>query len=134
MNYNENKPEQNENPENALAVASVASTSRRTITAVLVLIAALLLGYILYDTLLSHPRKTQVAEQAASVNESLEEEKNTEYSPTEKTVILEAVNETESEVSVAEAEEQRAILETMDTESDDETSVEDRKAILNAMQ
>jgi hypothetical protein len=81
-----------------------------------------------------------VAEQPVAVNESpvVEEESTeyagTEYSDAEKTAILEAMNETESETSVVEAEERRAIMEAMVNESDDEISTEERKAILNAMQ
>jgi hypothetical protein len=136
MDHNETKPEQNENSENVPAVASAFSTSRRVVTAVLVLVAALLLGYVLYDILLSHPTETQVDEQPAAVNESpvVVDEESTEYSDAEKTAILEAMNEAGGEASVVEAEERRAVLQAMDTESDNETSAEDKAAVLNAMQ
>ena len=134
MDNNKSKLEQNEHQENAQFVASTASTSRRAVTAVLVLVAALLLGYVLYDVLLSHPTETQVVEQSAPVNESSVEEGSVEYSEAEKTAILEAMSEAEVELTPAEVDERRAILGAMDTDSDDETSAEERKAILEAMQ
>jgi hypothetical protein len=50
MDYNENKPEVAE--EVVTGSPKEASTVRRTITALLVLVAALLLGYVLYDSAL----------------------------------------------------------------------------------
>jgi len=140
MDNNPTNPEQEENLGNpgnqtsAPATATEASTSRRAITAILVLTAALLLGYVLYDVLMSHPSASQVVEQPAPLDENPVKDENTEYSDSEKTAILEAMSEAEVELTASEVEERRAILGAMGTDSDDETSEEERKAILEAMQ
>jgi hypothetical protein len=60
MDNNEIKPDSVQELVSAESSPS-ASTGRRTITAILVLVAALLLGYVLYDVVLNEsPAQTQI--------------------------------------------------------------------------
>jgi len=150
MEYKDNTPKQEENTQaqgaqDAPFEPATASTSRRTITAILVLIAALLLGYTLYDVLLRQPAPTPMEQPESSTEASAEDEtpsteEVSEYTDAEKIAILEAMGETEGEISVTEENERRATLEEMDSDSDSDSdfddglSEEEKIAILEAMQ
>jgi uncharacterized protein HemX len=147
MEYNNNTPEHEENTHTPgthdapvePTAATTASTSRRTITAILVLIAALLLGYTLYDVLLRQPTPMEQPgsqAEASAEDETPATEEVSEYTDAEKIAILEAMGETEGEISVTEENERRATLEAMDSDSDfdDGLSEEEKIAILEAMQ
>ena len=146
MEYKDNTPKQEENTQaqgaqGAPFEPATASTSRRTITAILVLIAALLLGYTLYDVLLRQPTPMEQPgsqAEASAEDETPATEEVSEYTDAEKIAILEAMGETEGEISVTEENERRAILEEMDSDSDsdfdDGLSEEEKIAILEAMQ
>jgi hypothetical protein len=151
MEYKDNTPKQEENTHTPgthdapvePTAATTASTSRRTITAILVLIAALLFGYTLYDVLLRQPAPTPMEQPGSQAEASAEDEtpstkEVSEYTDAEKIAILEAMGETEGEISITEENERRAILEAMDSDSDsdfdDGLSEEEKIAILEAMQ
>jgi uncharacterized protein HemX len=153
MEYKDNTPKQEENTHTPgthdapvePTAATTASTSRRTITAILVLIAALLLGYTLYDVLLRQPAPTPMEQPESSTEASAEDEtpstkEVSEYTDAEKIAILEAMGETEGEISITEENERRAILEAMDSDSDSDSDFDDglseaeKIAILEAMQ
>jgi uncharacterized protein HemX len=110
------------------------STRRRAVTAVLVLVAALLLGYVVYTYTI------QVSQQSANENLSNSAQPTTEptereYTEDEKMAILEAMQDTEQTVLTAEQEqERRVILENTNNSSADEVSEQERITILNAMQ
>ena len=109
------------------------STTRRVVTALLVLLAALLLGYVFYDVF-SH--NSQVSQLPDTVTDQKIQE--IEYTEEEKQVILESMNSTESQspVSVAEENDRQIVLDAMntDTPTDSDVSEEDRIKLLNQMQ
>jgi len=111
------------------------STIRRVVTALLVLVAALLLGYVLYDVF-SH--NSQVPEPQLPDTVTDQEIQEIEYIEEEKQVILESMNSTESQspVSVAEENDRQIVIDAMNTDipSDSDVSEEDRIMLLNQMQ
>lgn len=153
MDYNEHQPERDENTGNTGNTGNVentqssapatptasptASTSRRTVTAILVLTAALLLGYVLYDVLLRSSVDTQVPLESRPLVDNQDQGKK---SAEERKAILEAMmnDKPQVELSAAELQERRDILEAMnaeaEAESDTEMSDAEKKAILEAMQ
>jgi hypothetical protein len=143
MEYKDKTPKQEENTQaqgaqDAPFEPATASTSRRTITAILVLIAALLLGYTLYDVLLSQPTPTQPMEQPEVTTEAPAGDENaatgpvSEYTEDEIIAILKAMSESQPEPSVTDADERRLIFEAMAAEAENELSEEEIRAILEA--
>lgn len=101
MDRKKNKPQPKTTAKKNLVVGTVpVTTARRTITATLVLIAALLLGYILYDIILSHPVANQTMEEVAPEDEGPSEEDWSGYSVTEKEEIIAAQDAQETEAQV----------------------------------
>jgi len=128
MNPNEER-QSTKNEGRGPASPAEFSTSRRTLTAILVLVAALLLGYVLYDVLLNNSYSDQELPETEVLIEP-----EAELSVAEKQVILEAMQEEENvELLFEEDQERRLMLESMDTTEDD-VSEEDRAAVLKRMQ
>lgn len=124
MDYNENKQSSEVGAQNT-ATNAPTSLARRVIAAILVLIAALLLGYVLYDIILSSPSNTSPVTTGEQV-------RNAEPSDEEKMRIMEKMEDTDDS-TLTEAE-MRVELEAMNTDSKSEVSEEERTAIMESMQ
>ena len=111
------------------------STTRRVVTALLVLLASLLLGYVLYDVFSNNSQVPESQLPDTVIDQEIQE---IEYTEEEKQVILESMNSTESQspVSVAEENDRQIVLDAMntDTPTDSDVSEEDRIKLLNQMQ
>jgi|AntRauTorcE11897_2_1112592.scaffolds.fasta_scaffold05684_4 uncharacterized protein HemX len=131
MDYNQNNQEQEIIPNNApnqdQASVGQATTTRRTITAVLVLVAALLLGYVLYYFVLNDSGVTPDGNTGTA--------ENTQTTTEERIAILESMQVAEGEVSAQEVERRLAALDAMNTDSvESSTAAEsERKQALNAL-
>jgi len=108
------------------------STARRVVTVGLVLIAAALLGYVLYTFLVAPSISDElIPVQTAEV--MIEPSEPSELSAEERRVILNAMQDSEVEITAEEEVERRAVLNAMDSAYSDEVSVEERNAIMQAM-
>lgn len=112
-----------------------ATTLSLILKAILVLVASLLLGYVLYSALISNQAATVPNDEMTTEDVSVTQER--QYTDAEKDVILKAINDEDlqAEISVEEESQRRAELETMnDVSEDDVIAPAEREATLRAMQ
>lgn len=109
------------------AQSNSVSTARRVVTAILVLVAGLLLAYVIYDTAIRDETSTSVSNPVVSIEPETEKPMSEE----ERLRIMQSMNQTDTdEVDIAE---RRAILSQMNQQEDTVTA-EERAAIMEVMQ